>query len=102
MTHILRCLALIAPVLLAACSSEPPLPEPATISDELTPVIAAPIKVQTVIVESVDLADPLIASGTIAAKQTIENEIEFFMLRFLNKYMSAWSKQGWAPRPIKP
>lgn len=70
MTHILRCLALIAPVLLAACSSEPPLPEPATISDELTPVIAAPIKVQTVIVESVDLADPLIASGTIAAKQT--------------------------------
>lgn len=69
MTHILRCLALIVPVLLAACSSEPP-PEPATIADAPPPVVAAPIKIQTVIVESVDLADPLLASGTIAAKQT--------------------------------
>lgn len=69
MTHILRCLALIVPVLLAACSSEPP-PEPATIADDQPPVVAAPIKVQTVMVESVDLADPLLASGTIAAKQT--------------------------------
>ncbi|MEP6357435.1 MAG: efflux RND transporter periplasmic adaptor subunit [Halioglobus sp.] len=57
------------PLLFAACSSEPP-PEPTSVIDDETSVVSAPIKVQTVIVESVDIADPLLASGTIAAKQT--------------------------------
>jgi len=68
-TNVHRFLALIVPLLLVACSSEPP-PEPANIVGDKTSVVPAPFKVQTVIVESVDLADPLLASGTIAAKQT--------------------------------
>ena len=56
-------------VLLVACSNEPP-PEATHISSNAPSTITAAVKVQTVTAESTDLADPLIASGTIAAKQT--------------------------------
>lgn len=64
-----RCLMLIVPVLFAACSNEPPLESLSIVENEPF-TITTPIKVQAVMVASVDIADPLLASGTIAAKQT--------------------------------
>ena len=61
--------ALIALVVLTSCSNERS-PELASSAIDEAPKIAAPIKVETVKAESVDVAEPLIASGTIAAKQT--------------------------------
>lgn len=61
--------ALIMLVVLTSCSNGHP-PEPTSSAPDEAPLVTAPIKVETVTTVRVDLAEPLIASGTIAAKQT--------------------------------
>lgn len=67
MSRFLPLLAFI--FLVAACSNEA-APEQAAVTTEEGSQITSPIKVETIKVERIDLAEPLIASGTIAAKQT--------------------------------
>jgi RND family efflux transporter MFP subunit len=60
---------LILLFLFASCSNDPPAQKTPVAVDE-RPKIIAPIKVNTISAERIDLAEPLVASGTIAAKQT--------------------------------
>ena len=67
-----RCLpfhTLILLFLFASCSNEPPAEQTPVTIDERSQTVA-PIQVNTISVESIDLAEPLVVSGTIAAKQT--------------------------------
>ena len=61
--------ALILVFLVASCSNERP-PEQTAVAVDERPKTIAPIKVSTTSAERIDLAQPLVASGTIAAKQT--------------------------------